>query len=294
MDRIDTMQAFVAVAQEGSFTGAGRRLGMSTKLVSKYVQHLEAQLRTQLFNRTTRSVSLTDVGATYLERCRPLLEEFDELEDLVRERHGALAGPIRLTAPTGFGSTHLSRALVPFLEANPDVELDLRLSDQRIDLVEEGIDLAIRIGTLRDSSLVARKLTDMPMILSASPDYLERRGQPSTPQDLTGHTCLMDSNQVEQSIWRFRKDGKDWKIRLRSNVSTNSPMALCQLAIGGLGIIRCPRYTVREALNTGVLQQVLPDFASDMYGIYALYPPNRHLARRVRALIDHLAVELSD
>jgi len=292
MDKIETMRAFIAVAQEGSFTDAGRRLGLSTKLVSKYVQHLESRLKTQLFNRTTRSVSLTDVGAAYLEQCRPILEQIDDLDSLVRERQGALAGPIRLTAPTGFGSTRLSQALVPFLHKHPDVEVDMKLTDYRVALVEEGFDLAIRIGALTDSTLIARKLVDMPLMLCASPDYLQRHGRPQTPQALTTHACLVNSNQVERNIWRFRKGDEDHVVRLNGAVQSNSPGALVRLAIGGLGITLAPYYAAKAALETGELERVLPDFETDLFGVYALYPPNRHLTRRLRALIDHLAQEL--
>lgn len=292
MDKIETMRAFVAVAQENSFTGAGRRLGLSTKLVSKYVQQLETRLQTQLFNRTTRSVSLTDVGAAYLERCRPILEQMDELDSLVRERQGALAGPIRLTAPTGFGSTRLTQALIPFLHEHREVELDMKLTDNRVSLIEEGLDLAIRIGALRDSTLIARKLSDMPLIVCASPDYLDTHGRPQDPRALSTHACLVDNNQVELNVWRFHADGHEHVIRLNGAVQANSPGALTQMAIGGLGIARCPLYAAEAALEDGSLERVLPDYTTDVFGVYALYPPNRHLTRRVRALIDHLAQEL--
>ncbi|MBO6511071.1 MAG: LysR family transcriptional regulator, partial [Roseibium sp.] len=232
MDKIETMRAFVAVAQENSFTGAGRRLGLSTKLVSKYVQQLETRLQTQLFNRTTRSVSLTDVGAAYLERCRPILEQMDELDSLVRERQGALAGPIRLTASTGFGSTRLTQALIPFLHEHRKVELDMKLTDNRVALIEEGLDLAIRIGALRDSTLIARKLSDMPLIVCASPDYLDTHGRPQDPRALSTHACLVDNNQVELNVWRFHADGHEHVIRLNGAVQANSPGALTQMAIG--------------------------------------------------------------
>jgi len=294
MDKIDTMRAFIAVAQENSFTAAGRRLGISTKLVSKYVRHLEGQLQTQLFNRTTRSVSLTDVGSAYLERSRPILEQMDELEALVRERQGALAGPIRLTAPTGFGSTRLPQALIPFLKRHPDVELDMKLTDYRVALVEEGFDLAIRIGSLRDSTLIARKLSDMPLVPCAAPDYLDRRGHPEDPKDLAHHVCLVDNNQFEANIWRFRRAGEEQVIRLNGAVQANSPGALAELAIGGLGITRAPFYAVEAALGTGELEHVLAGYETDAFGLYALYPPNRHLTRRVRVLIDHLAGEFGD
>ena len=291
MDKIETIRAFVAVAQEGSFTAAGRRLSLSTKLVSKYVQHLEGGLRTQLFNRTTRSVSLTDVGAAYLERCRPILEQIDDLDSLVRERQGALAGPIRLTAPTGFGSTRLAEALVPFMLAHPEVELDMRLTDNRVALVEEGLDLAIRIGSLRDSTLIARKLSAMPLVLCAAPSYLKNHGRPQSPKALSTHVCLVDSNQLDLNTWRLHSDGEEHVIRLTGAVQANSPGALARMAIGGLGITRAPLYAIENALSDGRLERVLPDYTTDVFGVYALYPPNRHLTRRLRALIDNLAGE---
>lgn len=293
MDKIETMRAFVAVAQDQSFTAAGKRLGLSTKLVSKYVQHLESQLKTQLFNRTTRSVSLTDVGTAYLERCRPILDQMDELDDLVRERQGALAGPIRLTAPTGFGSTKLTEALIPFLQVHPNVELDMKLTDSRVSVVEEGLDLAVRIGALRDSALIARKLADMPLVLSASPDYLNRNGRPRSPEALATHTCLVNSNQMEPNIWRFYRSGREHVVRMQGAVTSNSPASLARMAVGGLGIAMSPFYPVETALREGHLERVLPDYTTDTYGVYALYPPNRHLTRRLRALIDHLAAEFS-
>lgn len=291
MDKIETMRAFVAVAQENSFTAAGRRLGMSTKLVSKYVQQLENQLQTQLFNRTTRSVALTDVGTAYLDRCRPILDQLDDLDSLVKEKHSALAGPIRLTAPTGFGATRLSQALVPFLRQHDNVVLDMRLTDTRVAVVEEGLDLAIRIGALPDSTLVARKLADMPLIVCASPDYLDRHGRPQDPNALSTHACLVDNNQMEVNVWRFTSEGGEQAVKLRGTTQSNSPGALTQMALGGLGITRAPLYAVEGFLEKGQLERVLPAHETDRFGVYALYPQNRHLTRRVRALIDHLAGE---
>ncbi len=292
MDKIETMRAFIAVAEQGSFTGAGKKLGLSTKLVSKYVQQLEDRLRTQLFHRTTRSVSLTDVGTAYLDRCRLVVEQVDELDALVRERQTALEGPIRITAPTGFGSTRLTRALIPFLQQHRAVEIDMHLTDSRVAIVEEGFDLAIRIGILRDSTLIARKLVEMPPIVCASPDYLDRHGRPDNPMALPTHVCLLDNNQVEPGVWRFGKGDEEQAIRLEGAVRANSPGALGQMALGGLGIARLPLYVVEDALAAGKLEQLLPDFGAEEFGVYALYPPNRHLTRRVRALIDHLATEL--
>lgn len=288
MDKIETMRAFALVAQEGSFTGAARRLGVSTKLVSKYVQRLEDQLETRLFNRTTRSVSLTDIGTVYLEQCRPIVEQIDELDLLVKERQSTLAGPIRITAPTGFGSTKLTEALIPFLQAHRAVEVELVLSDRRIAVVEEGFDLAIRIGALRDSTLIAKKLSDMPLVICASPAYLDAHGRPPTPRELATHDCLIEDNQSDPTAWQFHKGEHSMTVKISSVFRANSPGAVARMAVGGLGIARLPRYTVEEMLADNRLETVLPDCAIDMFGLYALYPPNRHLTRRVRALIDHL------
>lgn len=289
MDTIETMRAFLAVAREGSFTAAGKRLGLSTKLVSKYVAQLETRLSTQLFNRTTRSVSLTDVGVAYLERCRPLVEQIDELEDLVKERQSALAGPIRMTAPTGFGSNNLTQALAPFLRAHPQVDIELKLSDSRVALVEEGFDLAVRIGDLRDSTLIARKLSDMPLIVCASPDYLAEHERPGDPMALATHNCLIDNNPADANVWRFRNGDRDLVVKVAGVFRANAPAAIANMAIAGLGIARCPHYVVARRLEEGSLEHLFQDYETENYGLYALYPPNRHLTARVRALIDHLA-----
>ena len=288
MDSLTGMRAFIAVAEAGSFTGAGQRLGISTKMVSKHVARLEDRLAAQLFNRTTRSVALTELGAAYLERCRPLMDGFDELDDLIRERQTALSGPIRMTAPTGFGSTHLVRALRPFLAAHPAVEIDLRLTDIRIALVEEGIDLAIRIGRLRDSALVVRKLADIPVITCAAPSYLRERGWPRHPRELGSHECLIDGNVADPTLWRFRAGGEEIAVPVRGRFRANAPLAIAEMATGGLGIAQCPAYTVAPSLADGRLEALLEDYAADDFGLYALYPPNRHLTARVRGLIDHL------
>ena len=288
MDTIEAMRAFAAVAQEGGFTAAGRRLGMSTKLVSKYVAALEAKYQAQFLNRTTRSVALTDVGTAYLARCLPLLEEFDELQDLVQDKRQAVRGPIRITAPTNFGSTVLVRALNPFLEAHPEIELDLHLSDTRVAVVEEGFDLAIRIGVPRDSTLVSRKLAPMPLITCASPAYLARRGRPDHPKALATHDCILDRNMSSQTTWRYTWDGEDLLIRVDGRIQANSPAAIGHMAIEGLGIANVPLYGIRAALEEGRLVSLF-DGCGMVFDVHALYPPNRHLTVRVRRLLDHLA-----
>ncbi|WP_419907785.1 LysR family transcriptional regulator [Hoeflea sp.] len=289
MDQIEAMRAFVAVAKENSFTGAARRLGRSTKLVSNHVAALERRLSAQLFHRTTRSVTLTAVGSAYLERCRPLLEQFDELEDLVQDRHTNLSGPIRITAPTGFGSAWLVQALAPFQIKYPAIEVDLHLTDKRVALVEEGFDLGVRIGILRDSTLRVRKLADMPLVICAAPSYLEAHGRPTDPQSLASHNCFVDGNRPGPDTWHFGHGSDAVSVRVTGNFAVNMPAAMAAMAIGGLGIACCPRYAVEAPLADGRLEALFEDSNAMDYGVYALYPPNRHLTSRMRALIDHLA-----
>ncbi|MGB1025882.1 MAG: LysR substrate-binding domain-containing protein, partial [Rhodospirillaceae bacterium] len=300
MDRLDSMRAFEAVAREGSFTGAARRLGWSTRLVSKYVAALEARLGVQLFHRTTRSVALTDAGRAYVERCRSLLDQVEELEAAVQDHHAALSGSIRMTAPTGFGSTRLPDALADFMATHERVEIDLRLTDRQVSLVEEGFDLAIRISQLQDSALMARKLADMPLVVCAAPRYLEAKGRPDHPQDLAGHACLVDGNQQDGgALWSFwpRQEGKASAtnrpeqaetVRVAGRFRANAPAAVVRMAMAGRGITRSPFYAVQDALEAGQLEALLPGYCSKVLGVYAIYPPDRHLSARIRALIDHL------
>ncbi|WP_300035348.1 LysR family transcriptional regulator [uncultured Roseobacter sp.] len=288
MDTIDGMRTFAAVAAEQSFTGGANRLGISTKLASKYVRQLEERLGAQLLHRTTRSVTLTETGRAYYDRCLPLLDQFDELEGLVQDKQSELAGPVRITAPTGFGSTHLVDALRPFQSAHPRVEIELNLSDHHVSVVEQGFDLAIRFGDLQDSTLVARKLLDMRIICCASPEYLASHGMPDTPEALTEHNCLLQSAGSTTDHWTFFVDNQTKAIPVRGSFRANSPMAVARMAAGGLGIGRVPLYTARPLISDGRLQVLFETHESPPIGLHAVYPPGRHLTARIRALIDHL------
>ena len=289
MDKIDRMRAFALVAKNASFTIAAQRMGRSARLVSKYVADLENALGVQLLYRTTRSVSLTDAGATYLTLCEPLLDGFDELEDRVRNEQVSLRGVIHISAPTGFGAVRLVPSLAKFAVAHPHVELDLRFSDQRASIVEEGLDLAIRIGPMRDSALKVRQLGHMPLVVCASPAYLERAGRPSHPRALSAHECVLDGNTTEPSIWRFRLGGREESIQVNGRFRMNAPAASARLAVQGTAIARCPAYTVAEALKAGELVELFAEHRMSPYVVAALFPQNRHLTTRVRSLIDHLA-----
>lgn len=291
MDKIDRMRAFALVATNGSFTVAAQRMGRSARLVSKYVADLEGALGVQLLNRTTRSVSVTDAGATYLALCTPLLDGFDELEERVRNEQTSLRGAIHIAAPTGFGALRLAPSLARFAAKHPNVQLDLKFSDQRVSIIEEGLDLAIRVGPMRDSSLKVRQLGRMSLVVCASPDYLEQVGTPRHPRDLGEHDCILDSNMTEPTVWRFDMDGREEKVPVHGRFQINTPAAAVRLAAEGAAIARCPAYTVAEALNAGDLVELFAEHRVAPYVVAALFPQNRRLTTRVRALIDHLAAD---
>ena len=289
MDTIEGMRVFAAVAAEESFTRGARRLGITTKLASKYVRQLEVRLGCQLLNRTTRSVTLTDVGQAYYDRCGPLLEQFDEVEDAVRDRHKAPAGRIRMTAPTGFGEQILTPALAAFLRRYPEIRIDLTLTNATLSLVEEGLDLAIRVGSPGDSTMMARKLAPMRIVYCASPDYLARNGRPNSPAALADHACLIDSNFHNGNQWPYLEAGETRRVKVAGPFSVNTPKAACDMAVAGLGISLTPHYAAAPRVAEGALELLFEDCELDAFGVYALYPHNRHLSARIRRLVDYLA-----
>lgn len=289
MDTIDGMRTFVAVAAQESFTGGAKRLGITTRLASKYIRQLEDRLGAKLFNRTTRSVTLTDTGRAYFARCGPLLDQFDELEGLVQQREAELAGPIRITAPTGFGSRELVEAVRPFQQANPHVSINMHLSDHQVGIIEEGFDIAVRFGALRDSTLIARKLMDMRVVVVASPDFLAEHGTPQHPVELVTCPCLILLTSSQPANWTFDIDGEVTSVRVAGTFSANSPRAVTHMAAGGFGIGRVPYYAARPFLESGQLEVLFERQETTTIGLYAVYPPGRHLTARIRALIDHLA-----
>lgn len=293
VDTIDNMRTFINVARQQSFTAGAKQLGISTKLASKYVRHLEERLGAQLFYRTTRSVRLTETGSAYYDRCVSLLDQLDELENLVQERQSTLAGSIRITASTGFGSHELVDAILPFQLAHPDVSIDLHLSDQNISIVDQGFDLAIRFGALENSSLIARKLMNMRIVVFASPDYLKQYGEPTDPEGLSSHNCLVRGNSIDYKQWHFTIEGKKVSFPVSGSFSVNSPRAIAKMAVAGLGIGMGPMYIVKELAESGELKLLFEDQESTEIGLYAVYPPNRHLTARIRALIDHLVLMFS-
>ena len=286
MDTIDGMRTFLAVVQEGSFTAGARRLGMSTALASKYVVRLEERLGVRLLNRTTRSLTLTESGRAYFDRSREVLSDFDDLEEGVKGHGRVPTGNLVVSAPVTFGEMYLTGALSDFLVRNDALSIDLRLSDRFVNLIDEGIDVAIRIGELMDSGLVARRLAMMRAILCASPDYLDKAGQPVHPDELAGMACILDRNSRNPGTLVFKDRGKAVQVAISGRFAVNSAAAVRAMLLAGHGIASVPLFAVADDLRAGRLIHLLPDFPLPEFGIYALYPHNRHLAAKVRVFVD--------
>lgn len=288
MDTITAMRTFAAVASAGSFTGGANRLGLATNLASKYVGQLEARLGLRLLNRTTRRVSLTEAGRAYLERCVPLLEEFDALEAAVQDRQARPSGKLIIAAPVTFGEKYLAPAFADFLDVEPGISIDLRLSDRFVNLVDDGFDFAIRIAELEDSSLIAKRLAPARIVACASPDYLRQAGTPQHPLDLAAHACVIDTNFRAGAVWPFLVSGERITVKVSGRFSVNGADAVRSLALRNAGIALCPTYVVGKDINAARLVPVLSGFEAFKLGIFAVYPHNRHLAAKVRAAIDFL------
>ncbi len=290
MDRLLAMEAFVRVVDAGSFSSAARQWGRSKAVVSKYITSLESHLGVQLIQRTTRSLSLTEAGRAYRERCTDVLGEIQQLEASLREGAAAPRGPLRITAPPGFASHYLDVMTKDFLARFPEVTLDLDLTHRMVDLVEENIDLAIRVTDPRDSSLVARRIAPAPIIAVAAPSYLRRRGTPKNPADLRDHDCLVDTNFREQQRWRFRTrdNAKTETVTVHGPLRVNNPDAVRDMAEAGLGIALVPKFVATQSLRAGTLREVLKGRVAFDWSILAVYPRRRYLPLRVRAYVDHL------
>ncbi|MGP6086135.1 LysR family transcriptional regulator [Antarctobacter jejuensis] len=290
MDTLDQLRAFVATAQTGSFTGAADQLGVSNRLTSKYVAELEARLGVRLFQRTTRKVGLTPAGADLLARAPALLDDLDDLLAEVGEGSRGFTGTIRISAPVTFGEIYVSGLLGHFAERNPGLTIDLRLTDHFVDLASEGIDLAFRLGQSEMLSLKSRKLAVFRTLVVASPDYLARYGTPDSPQDLTAHECIIDTNRRTPRRWVFERDASDHTIQVPGRFQVNSARAAAELAKQGLGIACVPRFAIRDFLDSGRLVPLLTEYHGQSGPVTAVYLEGRTLPRKVRALID-FAVE---
>ncbi len=292
MDLIDGMRTFAAVVEAGSFTAAADRLGISKKLASKYVAELEARLRVRLLHRTTRSLSLTEAGRRYYPRCVELLSDLDDLESCLREGESGLIGTLRVAAPVTFGELYVQPLLAAFRQQHPDLEIDLRLNDRYVDLASEGFDLAIRIGALEDSSILARKLGRTELWAVASPEYLEAAGLPETPHELAGHVCIRDTNLKSGNSWPFSVNGQLVRIPIAGGFMVNSATAVRALALAGEGITLTADYAVAADVAEGRLLRILEAFPSTTLDIQAVFLDARRMPARTRAAVEALATGL--
>ncbi len=289
MDRIDAMAAFVAVADLHGFAPAARKLGLSPSNVTRLIAALEDRLGARLLQRTTRSVALTDVGARYLERARRILADLEEAETSAQAERTQPSGRLVVSAPIGFGRIHVSPLMSAYLKRYPDVSGELRLSDRMINLVEDGVDLAVRIGHLPESSLVARSVGDMRRIVVASPGYLKRRGEPKHPAAVASH----DTIQFGMADWDFVEDGREVRVTGAPRFITNSADAAILHAEQGGGLTRVLAYQAADAIDAGRLTIVLAQFEQAPLPIHIVYPTSRLLSAKVRTFVD-LVVEVSD
>src|SRR6202012_799319 len=289
MDRIDAMQAFVAVADSQGFAPAARKLGLSPSGVTRLIAALEERLGARLSQRTTRSVTLTDVGRRYLERVRRILADVEETEGSAEGERTRPSGRLVVSAPIGFGRLHVSPVMSRYLARYPQVSAELRLSDRMINLVEDGVDLAVRIGHLPDSTLVARHVGEMRRIMVASNAYLKRRGEPKTPQAIASHDTIQFGAATAGPEWRFVEDGREIRVLPAPRFTTNSADAAIQYAEQGGGLTRVMAYQAAEALKRGRLKIVLAKFEQLAVPIHIVYPTSRLLSAKVRAFIDLVA-----
>jgi DNA-binding transcriptional LysR family regulator len=295
MDRFANLEALVAVVEAGSFSKAAARLGVTKSVVSRRVSLLEQQLGAHLLRRTTRSLSLTEAGQEFYGRAARILAELGDAEQSVTDASAELRGRLRIAAPLSFGLHHLTGALNDFLCDHPGIELDLDLNDREVNLVEEGFDMAVRIGALKDSTLVARRLGTVRFATCASPDYLARHGIPNHPEALIGHAGLHYANVTPAEAWQFVQSGGEPivavpEIRLRANNGD----VLASAAAAGLGIVNTPTFIASEWIARGQLVTILPAYQRPSIGIHAVFPPGRLIARRVRVFADYLAERFGD
>ncbi|WP_298014609.1 LysR family transcriptional regulator [uncultured Castellaniella sp.] len=290
MDRHMAWLVFREAAERDSFAEAGRRLGLSPAAVSKNIAELEAHLGTRLFHRTTRSKALTEEGRIYLEHVARGLDALAAADEALGLAQAVPSGVLRVSAPMTVAMTWLSARIPEFLQRYPDLRLDLRLDDRRVDIVGEGFDLAIRgSDRLEDSSLVARRLTDMAHVLCAAPAYLRARGAPASPAALKGHECVRFSLSGHADVWTFRKGARIEQVSVESRYSVSSSLAVCDALRAGFGLSLVPRPYVERDLREGRLQAVLRDWQTVTTTLYAVYPSRRHLTPKIRVFLDFLA-----
>ena len=293
MDDVNAYIVFAKVVEAESFTGAAEVLGESKSAVSKQINRLEDSLGLRLLNRTTRRMSLTEAGQLFYERARRVAEEAEEARLALTQLQDSPRGVLRVNAPVSYAFEHLAPILPGFMAAYPDLKVDVTLMDRRTDLVEEGVDVAIRIGTLADSSLVARKLRSYRIIVAAAASYWERHGKPTRPEDLTDHNCLTYVYDSGGRFWRFKdSDGQTQDVAVKGSMTANNGEVLARAALDGAGVARLPEFICGRLIEAGDLHPVLEDFETEPVGVHAVFPHSRNLPTKVRVFIDYCVAAL--
>lgn len=293
MDRLDAMNLFVRVAELGSFAAVAQQLGLARSVVTRQIAALETHLGVKLMARSTRRLALTSAGTAYLEKCRVILNLVESAETDVAEERLTPRGNIRVSLPLVFGLKRLAPLLLDFSQRYPEVGLDMDYSDRRVNLIEEGIDLSVRITRRLDGGDVARRIGSSHMHLVASPDYLARHGQPQHPSELAHHECLGYTAGATATAWQFMVAGQLTSFSVRSRINANNGEVLTEAAAQGLGITLQPDFIIDSFLATGRIAVILADYPVPELGIYAMLPSNRHVPHRVRVLMDFLAAGLA-
>jgi DNA-binding transcriptional LysR family regulator len=295
MDRFLALTAFVKVVETGSFARAAQRLDTSVSSVSRHVSELEAHLDARLLNRTTRRLSLTESGRAFHERCVQLLADLEEAEESASAATIRPRGKLRLTSAITFGARHLAPAIADFVTRFPAMHFDVELSDRAVDLVDEGFDVAVRIGSIGSQNLVGRKIGATRLICCAAPSYLARHGEPAAPEDLAAHACLTYEYSSLGNVWPFRDaQGRERNVRVAGPIHANNGGFLDALAVEGTGVVYAPDFIVGPDVMAGKLTPILREFQPPAASIYVVYPSRRHLSAKVRAFTDFLAIRFAD
>lgn len=287
MDKLGLMASFVAVVEQGSYTAAGQQLGKTKAIISKQVSQLEDHFQTRLINRTTRTLSITDSGRVLYERCRAILDEVATLESVASGNEG-VAGRLRISAPQSFGELQLMSEIAVFMQQYPDVSIELILNDLYVDLVADNFDLALRIGQMDDSNLIARKVSSMASVLVAEPSLAKKYKHIKMPEDLVDVPCIYDSNRRTGTKWSFTKNDTAYNVKVQARLSVNSAVAAYKAVLDGMGLALLPDFTVQEALDSGQLVQLLSDYKTTPVGIYIIYPHRHLLSNNVKVFTEFL------
>jgi DNA-binding transcriptional LysR family regulator len=290
MNRWEGLEEFVAVAESGGFTAAAQRLGVSSSHVSRQVARLEARMQTRLFHRSTRLVRLTEAGQTFLQHCRPLQDGYDEALRTVQDLGESPKGLLRITCAVAYGERFVVPVINELVAEHPQLHVEIELTNESRDLVQEGFDLAIRLGRLADSRLVAVQLAPRTLYLCAAPSYLERHGEPASLAELAQHNCLIGTSDT----WTFHAEGRELGVRVHGNWRCNSGQSVLDAALRGFGLCQLPDYYVLEHLRSGALHALLPAAQPPHNAVWALFPQRRHLSSKVRLVVERLRARLAE